>query len=87
MKTELAWKRIQIPDKNSASAGHRWLMPIILVTEEAEIKANSGKYFQTPYLKITHQEKGWWSAQGVGPESKPQYHKKKRELSFNHTLV
>jgi hypothetical protein len=27
-----------------------------------------------------HKKKGWWSAQGIGPEFKPQYCKKKKKL-------
>jgi hypothetical protein len=29
-------------------------------------------------LKKPITEKGWWSTQGIGPEFKPQYHKKKK---------
>jgi hypothetical protein len=30
------------------------------------------------YLEKTHHKKGWWVAQGVGPEFKLQYCKKKK---------
>jgi hypothetical protein len=35
-------------------AGHQWLTPIILATQEAEIQrivANPGKWFMRPYLE------------------------------------
>jgi hypothetical protein len=43
-------------------------------------QANSS---QDPISETPSQKKGWWSgmAQGVGPEIKPQYHKKKKKES------
>jgi hypothetical protein len=32
-----------------------------------------------PYLEKPIIKKGWWSAQGVDPEFKPQYGKKKKK--------
>jgi hypothetical protein len=37
-----------------------------------------------PYLEKTFTKKGWWNglrcSQGIGPEFKPQYHKKKKMM-------
>jgi hypothetical protein len=52
--------------KNEKDAGCLWLMPIILATQKAEIR------------RTTIQKRVGRVAQGVGPEFKPQYHKKKK---------
>jgi hypothetical protein len=31
------------------------------------------------FSKKTSQKKGWWSGESVGPEFKPQHHKKKKK--------
>jgi hypothetical protein len=36
--------------------------------------------FETLSQKTLH-KKGWWMAQGIGPEFKPQYHKKKMHMN------
>jgi hypothetical protein len=61
-------------------ARHRWLTPIILATQEAEIgglqfEALPQQIVQETYLKKNPSQK---RAGGVGPEFKPQYHKKKK---------
>jgi hypothetical protein len=66
--------------------GHWWLMPVILVTQEAEIRripvwsqprANSSRDpISKKKKKIT--KEGGGVAQGVGPEFKPQYHTQKK---------
>jgi hypothetical protein len=72
------------------------LTPVILATQEAEIrrivgskptKANSSA---RPYLKKTLQIRAGGVAQGVGPEVKPQYHNttnKKNYSGFKEKLT
>jgi hypothetical protein len=59
-------------------------MPVILATQEAEIRRIKANSSWDPYLKkpIT---KNWAGgvAQGEGPEFKPQYHKKKKERKLH----
>jgi hypothetical protein len=63
-------------------------MPIILATQEAEIRrievqTQPRQKLERPYLRKTLHKK--WSsgvAQGVGPEFKPQSRKKKKKNSF-----
>jgi hypothetical protein len=67
------------------TAGCRWLTPVILATQEAEIRRTEVQS-QTeqivprdPILKNPSQKKDWWSvAQGEDPEFKPQDCKKKK---------
>jgi hypothetical protein len=61
------------PLKTPFLAGHQWLTPIILVTQEAEIRKIVvqsrpwANILQDPILKKTHQKKGWWSGSRCGP--------------------
>jgi hypothetical protein len=63
-------------------------MPIILATQEAEIRritiqSQPGKVVQEPLSrKKTHQKRAGGVAQGVGPEFKPQYQKKLKKNQF-----
>jgi hypothetical protein len=60
-------------------------MPVILATQEAEIRrivvqSQPGKVIrETPSWKYASQKRAGRVAQGEGPEFKPQHHKKKRE--------
>jgi hypothetical protein len=58
---------------------------VILATQQAEIRwttvQNQLKQFQRPCLEKKSQKSAGGVAQGVGPEFKPQYHKKKRKKS------
>jgi hypothetical protein len=48
--------------------------------EGSRFKASRGKQFTRPYLEKNHHKKGAGGvAQGVGPEFKPQYHKKTKQ--------
>jgi hypothetical protein len=66
-------------DKVIALAKCWWLMPIILTTQEAEIKRI---VVQSQPRQIVHetlsQNSGGGVVQSVGPECKPQYHQKKK---------
>jgi hypothetical protein len=68
--------------KKDPRAGSRWLTPIILATQEAEIRriavhASSDKYSG----KKKHPSPKWAGgvAQGVGPEFKIRYRQKKKK--------
>jgi hypothetical protein len=43
------------------------------------LEASLGKYFSRPYLKKPFTKRVGRVVQGVGPEFKPQYHKKKKK--------
>jgi hypothetical protein len=65
--------------KTEAGARGPWLTPIILATQEAEIRRISvrsqpGKYFASPYLEKNPLVK----RAVVSPEFKPKYQKKKK---------
>jgi hypothetical protein len=65
-------------------AGCQWLMPIILATREAEIRrvvvrSKPGQTVQETLTQKNSQKRPGRVAQGVGPELKPQYHKKKQK--------
>jgi hypothetical protein len=68
--------------KTHRIAGHQWLTPIILATQEAEIRRitvqnHPGQIVQeTLSQKKPSQKRAGGVAQGEGPESKPQYCKK-----------
>jgi hypothetical protein len=64
-------------------AGHQWLTPRILVTQEAEIedlssKPTQVKSWQNPISKIPITKRAGGEAQGEGPEFKPHYTKKNK---------
>jgi hypothetical protein len=58
-------------------ARHWWLMPVILATQEAEIKLPAWAVCETLSWKNLSQKRAGGMAQGVGPEFKPQYYKNK----------
>jgi hypothetical protein len=68
--------------KKAKQVGCRWLIPVILVTQKAQIRritvqSQPRQIFPTdPISKKKHsQKRAGGVAQGVGPEFKPQYHK------------
>jgi hypothetical protein len=80
-----------LKSRNLKTAGHRWLTPIILATQEAEIKritvqSQPGQIVcETLSQKTLHKNRAGGVAQGEGPELKPQYLKKrKRNLKIIH---
>jgi hypothetical protein len=68
------------------------LTPVILVTEDAEIRrmivqSQPGQTVcKTLSQKKTITKKGCWSSLGVGSEFKPQYRKKKKISIINCTV-
>jgi hypothetical protein len=69
------------PSKGGVTAGHQWLTPVILGTQEAEIRiAVQSQPRQTVCETLSQenpsQKKGWWSGSRCSPEFKPQYCKK-----------
>jgi hypothetical protein len=73
-------------------AGHWWLTPIILATQEAEISRIVVQSQlrqivpQTLSRKTLHKNRAGGVAQGEGPEFKPQYLKKEFSKSRNQDL-
>jgi hypothetical protein len=71
---------------------HQWLTPIILATQEAEIRritvqSQPGQMVpRDPILKNPSQKGASGVAQGVGPEFKPQYHKIKNMPIFSRVI-
>jgi hypothetical protein len=70
-------------------ARHQWLTPIILATQEAEIRriavrSQPGQTVgETLSQKILHKNVAGGVAQGEGPEFKPQYHKSNYQIQGN----
>jgi hypothetical protein len=68
----------------------RWLTPIILATQEAKIRSISVQgqprqiVLETVSQKNPSQKRAGGVAQGLGPEFKPQYCKKKKEDAIVH---
>jgi hypothetical protein len=64
------------------TAGHWWLTPIILATQEAKFRRTLvrsqpwAKSAQAPIFKKLITKRAGGMTQGVDPEFKPQYHKK-----------
>jgi hypothetical protein len=70
--------------KKSIPAGRQWLTPVILATQEAEIRrtkvlSSPGKKFERPYLEKTDHKKGWWSDSRCRLISSPSATKKKKK--------
>jgi hypothetical protein len=70
--------------KKSIPAGRQWLTPVILATQEAEIRrtkvlSSPGKKFERPYLEKTDHKKGWWSGSRCRLSSSPSATKKKKK--------
>jgi hypothetical protein len=80
-------RRITVQDKpDQKLAGHHWLTPGILATQEAEIRrmvvqSQPGQIVhKTLSQKTLHKKRAGGVALGEGPEFKPQYYKKKKKL-------
>jgi hypothetical protein len=88
-----------VKTKLKVSAGLWWLMPLMLATQEAEIRRITVQSHprqivpQDPISKNkkkkTSQKRAGGVAQGVGPEYKPKLQKKKkyRESSISYTAL
>jgi hypothetical protein len=74
-------------------AGCRWLTPVILATQKAEIRrmeiqGQSGQIVhETLSRKNLSQKRTGRVVQGVGPESNPQYRKKKKKKKERNVSV
>jgi hypothetical protein len=70
--------------ENPKSAEHRWLKPVILATQEAEIRkivvGSQPKQIvhKTLSQKYPSKQRAGGVAQAAGSEFKPQHHKKKK---------
>jgi hypothetical protein len=64
----------------------QWLTPVILATQEAEIRKISVLSQPRPIIRVTlsqkplHKNRASGVTQHEDPEFKPQYHRKKKEL-------
>jgi hypothetical protein len=71
----------------------KWLTPAILATQKAEIRriATRGQPREIVQETLSHknptQKRAGGVAQGVGPEFKPQHHKKRCILYVNVTIT
>jgi hypothetical protein len=62
-KTKVKVNVLSLSDKAKFLAGHQWLTPVILATQETEIRritvqSQASKWFVRPYLKKIHHKKG-----------------------------
>jgi hypothetical protein len=67
--------------KRLTNAKRQWLMPVILATQEAEIRRITVRRQtgQIVWEKTHHKNRAGGVAQGEGPKFKLQYHKKERK--------
>jgi hypothetical protein len=68
-----------LKNKTMRHNGHQWLMPVILATQEVRsgglwFEASWANSSRDPMSKIFNTKRVDGMAQGIGPESKPQYH-------------
>jgi hypothetical protein len=74
----------------SGGAGHQWLTPVILATQEAEIRRITVQsqprqiLSETLSQKIPTLQRAVGVAQGMGPEFKPQYQNRWEGMVFWH---
>jgi hypothetical protein len=79
--------------KKKATAGHRWLTPVILATQEAkigwiEVRSQPGQIVhETLSRKTLHKNKAGGVAQGIEPEFKPQYRQNKQTNQQQNVCV
>jgi hypothetical protein len=64
---------------------NQWLTPVILATQEAEIRRIT---VRSPYLEKPY-HKNWAGgvAQGEGPEFNPQYHRNKNKKNILQAIT
>jgi hypothetical protein len=77
-------KTQRLTKEKKAGPECQWLTSAILATQEAEskriaVQSQLDKQFLRPISKKPLQKRAGGMAQGVGPEFKPQYHKKQNK--------
>jgi hypothetical protein len=82
-----------LPSQNDMSAEHWWLVPIILPTQEAEIRrimvlSQPGQIvWETLPWKSPSQKRAGGVAQGIGPEFNPSTAKNKNKKVYHSVLL
>jgi hypothetical protein len=75
----LFFQTITISFERNPSAKQKWLIPVILATQEDRGSKPANSSMKTYLEKDPSQKSAGGVAQGVGPEFKPQYCRKKKK--------
>jgi hypothetical protein len=88
---QLDFSTIKLLINISCNARHQWLTPVVLATQEAEIRRTEVQSqpeqidCETLFQNTLHKNRACGVAQGEGPEFKPQYCKKKKKTHVMHS--